>query len=760
MTSPARALDAAFVPDANRDKLCVYTVRITENISQPQLATAGRVELLSDAANPPTTLRCQARQSTDLQSQVVSNDFVLTYWVPAGHRVLLKTVTETGNVTFALIVATEIVFTAGTIDIVDGAVTLVKQSKNARHVAAVVIATMVTPSQAVAFSIHTYKETATDGTFVEADADSPPTVAVLIRTGTGDFTVHVATAATTKRTATTGIYDFSFTAPSSAGSRLEIVAETVFGGEKKRWTAHVSVDAVDSISTFESSDAKNSARVATTASISLQGLQVLDGVQLALDDRVLIKDQTLDPQQNGPYLAKPGIWVRSPDADSSDKLSTGAHLFVEEGTVNRGLGFYLYTQEPITLGVTPLEWKVFTAKGPVVAGQGISVTDAQTGQVVAARPDGASIEFDASDRLRVKPGSIGSTQLSFDPATQAELDAHAAADKSTAHPGTIENPDIAPATITQDRLAFTVISQAQHDAHLATDKSTAHPGTIEGADIANDTIPPGKLTVAGRQAVTVKGTIVLTSVPTPSAAVPTVLRTYGSGVLADAAALPVVTVYKKTGAGAFTTHASPAVTKRAGTTGIYDFSWTTSGTIGDLFEVVAVFAIGDSALSHAISEPVVVINASTQLSPHVHNGADQPRVNYNDLAETPTPTATIAPTVIVLDDAASQGLVGVRELPVVETGFGDATLLQTRAGAILAAKKPVEEVLQFDAELKTEPRIGDNLELEDIGKTLVITKAEPIDQTHYRLTCGTTDGRTLEAERRTRRRVELLERYT
>ncbi|CAD7044729.1 hypothetical protein REJC140_03859 [Pseudorhizobium endolithicum] len=43
-------------------------------------------------------------------------------------------------------------------------------------------------------------------------------------------------------------------------------------------------------------------RVATMGNISLQGLQTIDDVALAVSDRVLVKDQT-DQRENGIYLA-------------------------------------------------------------------------------------------------------------------------------------------------------------------------------------------------------------------------------------------------------------------------------------------------------------------------------------------------------------------------------------------------------------------------------------------------------------------------
>ena len=55
---------------------------------------------------------------------------------------------------------------------------------------------------------------------------------------------------------------------------------------------------------------KLACRVATTANITLEGLQTIDGVSVAADDRVLVKNQT-SSVNNGIYLADTGEWSRA-----------------------------------------------------------------------------------------------------------------------------------------------------------------------------------------------------------------------------------------------------------------------------------------------------------------------------------------------------------------------------------------------------------------------------------------------------------------
>jgi len=103
-------------------------------------------------------------------------------------------------------------------------------------------------------------------------------------------------------------------------------------------------------------DGKQSVRAATTGPIALSAAQTVDGVVLAAGDRVLVKDQA-DAKQNGLYLVAAQAWTRTTDADTGAKLTSGARVGVEEGTINAGKVWYLATAGAITLGTTALQFK-------------------------------------------------------------------------------------------------------------------------------------------------------------------------------------------------------------------------------------------------------------------------------------------------------------------------------------------------------------------------------------------------------------------
>lgn len=68
-------------------------------------------------------------------------------------------------------------------------------------------------------------------------------------------------------------------------------------------------------------------RVATTAAITLSGLQTIDGVALAAGDRVLVKDQA-SSADNDIYVAATGAWVRAKDFDGSRDVVNGTKILI------------------------------------------------------------------------------------------------------------------------------------------------------------------------------------------------------------------------------------------------------------------------------------------------------------------------------------------------------------------------------------------------------------------------------------------------
>lgn len=100
---------------------------------------------------------------------------------------------------------------------------------------------------------------------------------------------------------------------------------------------------------------KTPVRVATTANITLSGLQTIDGVSLAAGDRVLVKNQT-DAVDNGIWTASTSSWSRALDFDGSYDCVQGTLVSVTSGTVNEQTVWQLTTANPV-IGTSSLTFE-------------------------------------------------------------------------------------------------------------------------------------------------------------------------------------------------------------------------------------------------------------------------------------------------------------------------------------------------------------------------------------------------------------------
>jgi hypothetical protein len=108
-------------------------------------------------------------------------------------------------------------------------------------------------------------------------------------------------------------------------------------------------------------DYKQATRVLTTSNITLSGgaPSQVDGVNLSIDDRVLVIGQNTQ-SQNGIYFVdvigtgSNGTWVRTGDTDVTGELLAGTIVMVTEGVVYHDTQWKLTTDNPIVIGTTAL----------------------------------------------------------------------------------------------------------------------------------------------------------------------------------------------------------------------------------------------------------------------------------------------------------------------------------------------------------------------------------------------------------------------
>lgn len=100
---------------------------------------------------------------------------------------------------------------------------------------------------------------------------------------------------------------------------------------------------------------KKPVRVATTANITLSGLQTIDGVTVVEDDRVLVKNQTTT-SENGVYDASSGSWTRSLDFDGNQDVTDGTLVYIREGTTQLKQIWAVSATNPITIDTTSISF--------------------------------------------------------------------------------------------------------------------------------------------------------------------------------------------------------------------------------------------------------------------------------------------------------------------------------------------------------------------------------------------------------------------
>lgn len=117
---------------------------------------------------------------------------------------------------------------------------------------------------------------------------------------------------------------------------------------------------------------KQAVAVATTANITLSGLQTIDGYAVQAGNRVLVKNQTTQ-SQNGIYVAvNGGAWTRASDMDVAAEFPDSA-VFVQQGATLADTAWVQVT-DSVTVGTSNIVWIQFSGTGTYTAGQGLTLT--------------------------------------------------------------------------------------------------------------------------------------------------------------------------------------------------------------------------------------------------------------------------------------------------------------------------------------------------------------------------------------------------
>tara|TARA_B100000809_G_scaffold176971_1_gene174428 strand:+ start:346 stop:2313 length:1968 start_codon:yes stop_codon:yes gene_type:complete len=172
---------------------------------------------------------------------------------------------------------------------------------------------------------------------------------------------------------------------------------------------------VDSVK--QALDIKDSAKLTTTANLGATynnaagtltmdatGTVTIDSVLSALNDRILVKDQSTT-SQNGLYYVSTagavgvaGVFTRTTDADSNSEVTGGMFCFVEAGTIAADNAYVLTSiTGSATLGTSGLVFTQFSGAGQITAGDGL----AKSGNTMSVNVDNQTLSI-ASDTLQIK----------------------------------------------------------------------------------------------------------------------------------------------------------------------------------------------------------------------------------------------------------------------------------------------------------------------------------------------------------------------
>ncbi len=116
---------------------------------------------------------------------------------------------------------------------------------------------------------------------------------------------------------------------------------------------------------------KNPVTAATTANITLSGLQTVDTVSLVAGNTVMVKNQT-NAAQNGIYTVSSGAWTYAAGCTTWAQY-VSALVFVEYGG-QAGSAWYCTAQPGGTLGTTAMNWSNFSVSTNYSAGTGLTLT--------------------------------------------------------------------------------------------------------------------------------------------------------------------------------------------------------------------------------------------------------------------------------------------------------------------------------------------------------------------------------------------------
>lgn len=244
------------------------------------------------------------------------------------------------------------------------------------------------------------------------------------------------------------------------------------------------------------------------------GALSVDSVAVAVNDRILVKDQA-NAFENGMYVVTntggvSAVFVLTRSTDMNQDVEfPGSFEFVEEGTVNADNGYVVTTNLPVTIGTTGITWTQFSGAGQITAGAGltksgniIDVATASSSRIVinVDNIDLATTGVSASTYKSVTVDTYGRVTAGTNPTTLSGygiVDAQALDATLTALAGVSTSANTliyATASDTFTTTSFTTFGRSLvDDADASTSRTTLGLGTMATQNASSVTITGGTI---------------------------------------------------------------------------------------------------------------------------------------------------------------------------------------------------------------------------------------------------------------------------
>ena len=279
--------------------------------------------------------------------------------------------------------------------------------------------------------------------------------------------------------------------------------------------------------TAGSADNANGYGIGAKLTMNATGVLTIDGINVALNDRVLVKNQT-SPIHNGIYdvttagaVGVAAVLTRSPDYDNSDvqtpaDVAKGDVVFVKSGTANGAKQFsQIYygtnTDESVKIGIENIGFTQFSGAATIIAGNGITksgdtlsvddqvflsvddaantyLTQANAGNIYLDKTDAESIyltQTDATSTYLTQTDATADYLTKSDATSTYLTQTDAATDYFAVNTDQIEDANIKTgAAIAANKISGTAVTQTD----TGTVTNTMLAGSIANNKLSNSTI--------------------------------------------------------------------------------------------------------------------------------------------------------------------------------------------------------------------------------------------------------------------------------